>query len=131
MFLWVFVAALICSQVSHLYRTTFIGLDDFTISDAQLKSWISQADSSARAGAGSAGSSGSGDEVDSEFDYWISADTASAEQVVSHLNGMRQREGHRRRLGTPRFGEWQRPLRLRVVEGSLTLQDLLLDDNDG
>lgn len=85
MFLWVFVAALISSQVSHLYRRTFMGLDDFTISGVELKEWISQLDSSARAHAGGAGSSRRFDEVDSDFDYWISADTVNAEQVLSHL----------------------------------------------
>ena len=85
MFLWVFAAALICSQVSHLYHTSLVELDDFTITGAELNEWISQLDPSARADARGGHSGQSVDEVHSEFDYWISADTASAEQVLSHL----------------------------------------------
>lgn len=85
MFLWVFVAALICSHASRLYQTTFIGLDDFTISYTELREWISKLDSSAHAFDRSSGSGRSGDEVDAEFDCLFSTDTASAKQVLSHL----------------------------------------------
>ena len=85
MFFWVFFAALICSQLSRIYHSAFVRLDDFTISDSELNEWISELDSSARDYSGSAGRGRSGDEVESEFDYWISADTATAGSALSHL----------------------------------------------
>ena len=86
MFFWVLFAALVCSQVSRIYHASLVGLNDFTISDDQICEWISELDSSADAYSGSSGSARSGKEVDSEFDFWISADAATAEQMLSHLS---------------------------------------------
>lgn len=85
MFFWVFFAALICSQLSRIYHSTLVGVNDFRISNAQLLEWLSELDPSACTHDGGAGSGQSGKEVDSEFDYWISADAATADQAMSHL----------------------------------------------
>lgn len=85
MFLWVFVAALICSHLSRLYQSAFVDVTDFTISDTEFRQWVAELDPSAKCHSGGAGSSKSGDEVDSETDYYMSARSATAEQVLSHL----------------------------------------------
>lgn len=85
MFFWVFFAALICSQLSRIYHSMRISLNDFTISDAQINEWLSKLDPSAHAYSGSGGGGQSGDDVDSESNYWISADAATAEMALPHL----------------------------------------------
>lgn len=85
MFFWVFFAALICSQLSRIYNSAFVRLNDFTISENQIKELLAELDPSARTHDGGVGSGRSRNEVDSEFDFWISADTATAVQAISHL----------------------------------------------
>lgn len=85
MFFWVLFAALVCSQLSRIYHSTLVGLNDFTISETQIEEWISELDPSARTHDGGGGSGRGGSEVESEFDFWISADAATAELALSHL----------------------------------------------
>jgi hypothetical protein len=85
MFFWVLFAALVCSQLSHIYHSTRIGFNDFTISDDQINEWLSELDPTARAYAGSSGGGRSGNDVDRESNYWISADAATAEMALPHL----------------------------------------------
>jgi hypothetical protein len=85
MFFWVLFAALVCSQLSRIYHSTLVGLNEFSLSETQIKELISELDPSARAHAESASSRRSGNEIDMEFNCWISADAATAEQAISHL----------------------------------------------
>lgn len=80
-----FFAALICSQLSRTYHSAFVDLNDFRISENQIAAWISELDPSARFHGSSTASGQRGNEVDSEFDAWISADVATAEQTLSYL----------------------------------------------
>jgi hypothetical protein len=85
MFFWVLFAALICSHLSRIYHSTLVGLNDFTISDNQVIEWISELDPSVNAFSDGLGATVSRNEINSEFDFWISAEAITAEQALSHL----------------------------------------------
>ena len=85
LFLWVFVAALVASHLSTFYQRQIVGFTDFSLEVSEVKQWITELDSSAESHGGGAGSSRSGNSVDSDFNYLFTSKNATSEQILSHL----------------------------------------------
>lgn len=84
MLLWLFIAAIIMPYILAFVRSGFTPLNRFSLSDAELKTWIREIDPAAGI-SGGGGSSGGTDSESSDYEYLVALKNATQENVFSHI----------------------------------------------
>ncbi len=86
LFLWVFVAALIASQLANFYRRHVAGITDFSINGRpDIERWLTELDPSVKSHEGAKLSPPSADSVDSFSFFVFTSQRATSKQLLEHL----------------------------------------------